>query len=105
MKNRDPIQALMKALSNYLLKHGRRILSITSILGQDKVRISIESLYWYHNISTGYRYLEDAIKDILSDKAKIATLNDKGINIVKIKGNFYIEVPRQLIKQLARNGK
>lgn len=83
-------------------KHGKRILSITEVLDQERVMISLESLFWYHNPSTGYRYLENAVEDILSNRDHTTRLIEHDINIVRKEGKYYIVIPRNKILQLMR---
>ena len=94
------MDTLLGAYKAYLAKHGRRILAISRILGQDVVSTSIESLYWYHDPATGYRMLDHAVAEIRRDSKALARLRAEGIELVEEDGKLYVRASLSVISRL-----
>ncbi len=92
----------MRALQRYLRKHGKRIVSILSIIGQNRVKISLNSLFPYHSSETGYSRLMEAVGEIEQSATHIRELQRRGVKLVVVNGTYYLESDLETIKKLIR---
>ena len=93
-------EVLLIALKRYLSRHGARILSITGIIGQRQVRISLDSLFHYHEPLPEYPRLMDAVRAILEQRSQLERLNKVGVTIDKEGDSYFIRSTRKVIHEL-----
>ncbi|MCE4600831.1 MAG: hypothetical protein F7C38_04620 [Desulfurococcales archaeon] len=95
MPERDPVDALLRALYGMALSRGSGIAGIARAGGQSRVKINIRALFKYHDEETGYRLVEEAIAELGDEGSR--RLEAMGIKLVKRGGTLYIEVPVDLL--------
>ncbi len=93
-------EVLLIAFKNYLSKHGKRILSILDIIGQEYVKTEVKSLFPYHNPSIGYIKLMDAVQEVINDREQIEKLRKRGIEIILEEGEYYLRSYKDAIRKL-----
>ena len=86
--------AVKRALDAYLLHAGSGILGILRASGQARVKIAVSALYRFHDPSTGYARLDDAIREL---GGVLASVDGK---LVRYRGRLYIEIPVSYIEEL-----
>ncbi|GEM_PF-1089971 len=59
-----PEELLISTLKEYLKVHGRRIIEIASLTGQDTITISIRALFRYYTPTEKYPKLMNAINEV-----------------------------------------
>ncbi len=96
---RDPIEAVIAALRGYAREKGRGVLAILHAGGQERVKINVKALYKYHDESTGYTLLEEALEELARDPGR---LEEIGARLVRMGRNRYIEVPTSLLEELSQ---
>ncbi len=83
-----------RALDAYLLHAGSGIIGILRASGQARVKIAVSALYRFHDPSTGYDRLDDAIRELGS------VLPSVDGRLVRYRGRLYIEIPVRYIEEL-----
>ena len=99
---RDPVEAVMTALRSLALSRGAGIVGIARAAGQDRVKINVKAFYKHHEEETGYTLFEEALADL--GEEGLARLQEKGIRIVRVGRETYIEVPVALLDELSKGG-
>ncbi len=94
---RDPLEAVIAALRGYAREKGRGVLAILHAGGQERVKINVKALYKYHDESTGYPLLEEALDELAGDPGRLEEIEAR---LVKIGRNKYIEIPTRLLEEL-----
>ena len=96
---RDPVEALLAALRGYARQKGEGVLAILRAGGQERVKINVKALYKYHDDSTGYTLLEEALEELARDPGRLQAI---GARLVRLGRDRYVEVPTSLLEELSR---
>jgi len=97
---RDPVEAILEALRGYARVKGPGVLAIVKAGGQERVKIRFQALYKYHDESTGYTLLEEALAEL--GEEGVERLESMGIRLVNIGRNLYLEVPVSLLESMVK---
>ena len=97
---KDPVEAVMAALRSLAISRGAGIVGIARAAGQDRVKINVKAFYKHHKEETGYTLFEEALAD-LSEEG-LVKLQERGIRIVRLGRETYIEVPVALLEELSK---
>jgi len=98
--DRDPVEAVLRAVKNLAVSRGSGIVGIARAAGQDRVKINVKALYKHHDEETGYMLIEDAIRDLGEEGAR--RLMEHGVRIVRMGRELYIEVPVSLLEEYSK---
>lgn len=77
MAERDPVQAFLAALKEYLRDRGHMLFSMSS--GQTIVRLALRGLWRRHDTSTGYFRFMDAVREIRRNPEALERLREYGV--------------------------
>ncbi len=98
MEERDPVQAFLAALREYLRDRGHMLFSMSS--GQSIVRLSLRGLWRRHDTSTGYLRFMDAVRELKRDPEAMARLREFGIIRFDVfEGEPYVIIDLQRLRQ------
>ena len=97
---RDPVEAVMVALRSLAISRGAGIVGIARAAGQDRVKINVKAFYKHHEEETGYTLFEEALADL--GEEGLVKLQERGIRIVRLGRETYIEVPVVLLEELSK---
>ncbi len=92
------LRAFAVALASYLRRNARRTISIASIVGQDRVKISVRALMREHDPSTGFFRFMDVLGTIRRCGEDL--LESRGFKMLIVDGEIYFEVGLELLKKL-----
>ena len=93
-----PVAALERALASYVKSNGRRLLSLASALGQDRVAIHVRALFRHHDPTTGYAKLEEALSNMAEGDR--SALESQGVRLEERRGELYVVVDVDTIRRL-----
>ena len=94
------MEAILEALRGYARVKGPGILAIVKAGGQERVKIRLQALYKYHDVSTGYTLLEEALAEL--DEKSVERLESMGVTLVNMGRNLYLEVPVSLLESIVK---
>ncbi len=95
------VKALARALNGYLRTNARRTVEISSLTGQREVKVSERALFRYHDPTTGFPLISEALSVIL-DRAE--WLSNIGWRVRVIDGETHFIIPlKQLRDMLSMN--
>jgi len=97
--DRDPVEAILAALKGYARVKGPGVLGILEAGGLDRVKVRVSALYRYHDESTGYGLLDEALNSLTRED--VERLEEMGVRLVRVGRTLYLEVPRRLLEELA----
>ncbi len=93
------LQAFYAALYGYLRANGKRALSIAKVLGQREVFFEKRGLYRYHDPSSGYALLEEALAEIEANEELRKQLEEQGIRLTRDGVTLTIEALERLVRE------
>ncbi|MCD6369669.1 MAG: hypothetical protein J7L38_07740 [Thermoproteales archaeon] len=91
----DEINILVNTLKRYLQKHGKRILTLTSLTNQRNVRVEVNALFRYFLPTPEYDKLEK-----LLEKIPLTRLEEKGIKLIADGKQRYFVLSTVFIRRL-----
>ena len=92
---------LLLTLKGYFRSHGRRILSLAKLLGQESVEVESRALYRYYDASPPYpQRLEDLLGLILSSDSVLKELREWGVEVGEGPRGRFLRVKLKLIEEL-----
>ncbi len=92
-------EVVLRALKAYLRAHGDRVVSLTELTGQREVTIEVRALYRYHEPSTEYPRLEEAVRALAESGGRLADVGE-----VVVSGRAaYVRLPVAKLAELRRD--
>jgi len=94
----EAFRAFAQALASYLRRNAPRTISIASLTGQDKVKVSVRALMREHDPSTGFSLFMEVLSVI--NECGLDRLRSKNINVKVIDDEIYFEIPLNVLRRL-----
>jgi len=95
----EAVAALLNALNEYLKVQGPRIISVSEITGQDKIRIEVRALYRYFEPTKNFEKVSDALREII-DKKLHGDLEKYGVSLMIENDTLFLELSKSYVKKL-----
>ncbi len=100
-QRKDPVEAIIKALRDYLRDRGHMLFSLAS--SESIARIALRGLWRRHDISTGYVKLMDAVREAKRSEEHMKRLREYGILGFEVfDGELYAVVDLRKLRELWR---
>ena len=91
------LRTFANALASYLKVGARRTLAISSLTGQESVKIALRALARFHDPSLGYSLLSEALTSLISSGT--SWMRVLGWKIVVSENEVYLVLPLRFIKE------